>query len=108
MLLPLLLMVESLGDDELYTATNALAHKLDKSRPTGGVRCIPRSHLLEDVYTYNDFIHSGGRTALLPKLIVCSPSLRKDEQAQLVASVEEVSRVGIVRRPHKINAEIFL
>lgn len=65
---------ESGDDDELYTATNALAHKLDKSRPTGGVRCIPRSHLLEDVYTYNDFIHSGGRTALLPKLIVCSPS----------------------------------
>lgn len=61
---------ESGDDDELYTATNALAHKLDKRRQTGGVRCIPRSHLLEDVYTYNDFIHSGGKTALLPKFIV--------------------------------------
>ncbi|MDE5618243.1 MAG: glycoside hydrolase family 2 protein, partial [Clostridia bacterium] len=53
---------ESGDDDALYTATNALAHKLDKTRPTGGVRCIPHSHLLEDVYTYNDFIHSGGKT----------------------------------------------
>ena len=62
---------ESGDDDELYTATNELAHKLDKGRQTGGVRCIPRSHQLEDVYTYNDFIHSGGKTALLPKFIVC-------------------------------------
>ena len=61
---------ESGDDDELYTKTNALAHSLDKSRQTGGVRCIPRSHLLEDVYTYNDFIHSGGKIRLLPKFIV--------------------------------------
>ena len=61
---------ESGDDDELYTKTNALAHSLDKTRQTGGVRCIPRSHLLEDVYTYNDFIHSGGKIRLLPKFIV--------------------------------------
>ncbi|MGN0740391.1 MAG: glycoside hydrolase family 2 TIM barrel-domain containing protein [Treponema sp.] len=50
---------ESCDDDELYAATNAAAHELDFSRPTGGVRCIKKSHLLEDVYTYNDFVHSG-------------------------------------------------
>lgn len=61
---------ESGDDDELYTKTNALAHSLDKTRQTGGVRCIPRSRLLEDVYTYNDFIHSGGKIRLLPKFIV--------------------------------------
>lgn len=61
---------ESGDDDELYTKTNALAHSLDKTRQTGGVRCIPRSHLLEDVYTYNDFIHSGGKIRLLPKFVV--------------------------------------
>lgn len=61
---------ESGDDDELYTRTNALAHSLDKSRQTSGVRCIPQSHLLEDVYSYNDFIHSGGKIALLPKVIV--------------------------------------
>ena len=62
---------ESGDDDELYTKTNALAHSLDKSRQTGGVRCIPQSHLLEDVYTFNDFTHSGGKMVTMPKIIVC-------------------------------------
>ena len=56
--------------DEFYTRTNALARSLDDSRQTGGVRNMPRSHLLEDVYTYNDFSHSGGKIALLPPAIV--------------------------------------
>lgn len=50
---------ESPDDDEFYAATNALAHELDPTRQTGGVRCIKKSHLLEDVYTYNDFLHNG-------------------------------------------------
>ncbi len=50
---------ESDDDDELYTRTNALAHELDPSRSTGGVRYLVGSHLLEDVYTMNDFIHSN-------------------------------------------------
>ena len=50
---------ESPDDDELYQKTNALCRQLDPSRPTGGVRCIKKSHLLEDVYTYNDFSHEG-------------------------------------------------
>ena len=50
---------ESGDDDALYTRTNALAHALDPSRQTGGVRCIMKSNLLEDVYTYNDFVHNG-------------------------------------------------
>ncbi len=56
--------------DEFYTETNALAHSLDDSRQTGGVRNFPRSHLLEDVYTYNDFSHSGGPIKLLPPTLV--------------------------------------
>lgn len=51
---------ESLDDDELYTRTNALAHELDPSRSTGGVRYLTGSRLLEDVYTMNDFCHAGG------------------------------------------------
>lgn len=50
---------ESADDDELYRKTNAIAHKLDASRSTGGVRFLQKSHLLEDVYTYNDFLHNG-------------------------------------------------
>jgi len=47
---------ESPDADDFYARTNALAHDLDPTRPTGGVRCIPDSHLLEDVYTMNDFV----------------------------------------------------
>ena len=50
---------ESQDDDELYKKTNALAKSLDPSRPTGGVRFLKKSHLLEDVYTYNDFSFAG-------------------------------------------------
>ena len=50
---------ESIDDDAFYERTNALARALDPTRPTGGVRCIKKSRLLEDVYTYNDFVHSG-------------------------------------------------
>ncbi len=46
---------ESRDDEDFYTATNALAHQLDPTRPTGGIRCFPESKLLEDVYTMNDF-----------------------------------------------------
>lgn len=63
---------ESDDDHELYEKTNALAHELDKSRQTGGVRCFPRSELLEDVYTFNDFTHSGKNIGLMPKFIVTS------------------------------------
>lgn len=60
------------GDcDEFYTKTNALAKALDPTRQTGGVRNFPRSHLLEDVYTYNDFIFSGGALKLVPAVITC-------------------------------------
>lgn len=50
---------ESVDDDDFYERTNAAARKLDPTRPTGGVRCHKNSTLLEDVYTYNDFIHNG-------------------------------------------------
>ncbi|MBQ6020370.1 MAG: beta galactosidase jelly roll domain-containing protein [Clostridia bacterium] len=55
---------------EFYTQTNALARSLDPTRQTGGVRNIPFSHLLEDVYTYNDFSHSGSFISLLPPTFV--------------------------------------
>ena len=58
---------ESLDDDELYTRTNELAHKLDSSRPTGGVRYLKNSSLLEDVYTFNDFSFYGVGKGVLHK-----------------------------------------
>lgn len=50
---------ESQDNDAFYKRTNELAHLLDPTRPTGGVRAHAKSSLLEDVYTYNDFSHSG-------------------------------------------------
>ena len=50
---------ESQDFHDFYLRTNALAHELDPTRQTGGVRCIENSELLEDVYTMNDFIFTG-------------------------------------------------
>jgi beta-galactosidase len=46
---------ESKDDHDFFTRTNALAHQLDTTRQTGGIRNFPGSELLEDVFTVNDF-----------------------------------------------------
>ncbi len=50
---------ESPDNDEFYQETNKVAKALDTTRPTGGVRNFAGSHVFEDVYTYNDFVHRG-------------------------------------------------
>jgi beta-galactosidase len=62
---------ESQDDHDFYLRSNAIAHRLDPDRQTGGVRYIKRGEALEDVYTFNDFSHSGGRLALqAPRAVV--------------------------------------
>jgi beta-galactosidase len=46
---------ESQDDHDFYTRTNDLAHRLDPTRPTGGIRYFQSSEFLEDVFTMNDF-----------------------------------------------------
>ncbi|MDR3771988.1 MAG: glycoside hydrolase family 2 TIM barrel-domain containing protein [Terracidiphilus sp.] len=46
---------ESLDNHDFYTRTNAMAHQLDPSRQTGGIRYFQESEFLEDVFTMNDF-----------------------------------------------------
>jgi beta-galactosidase len=46
---------ESGDNHDFYTRTNKLAHELDDSRPTAGVRYRYDSEFLEDVFTMNDF-----------------------------------------------------
>ncbi|HEX8765059.1 MAG TPA: glycoside hydrolase family 2 TIM barrel-domain containing protein, partial [Candidatus Acidoferrum sp.] len=46
---------ESKDDHGFYARTNALAHKLDPTRQTGGIRYFQESEFLEDVFTMNDF-----------------------------------------------------
>lgn len=65
---------ESSDDHDFYVETNRVAHELDSTRPTGGVRFITDSEFLEDVYTMNDFFlgneELGGnrpRTPLRPQ-----------------------------------------
>ena len=58
---------ESQDDDEFYRETNRVAHELDPSRQTSGVRYLQKSSCLEDVYAFNDFSHSGKNGGVLPK-----------------------------------------
>jgi beta-galactosidase len=46
---------ESQDNHDFYTRTNTLAHSLDPTRQTGGIRYNYQSELLEDVFTMNDF-----------------------------------------------------
>ena len=46
---------ESRDDHDFYIKTNALAHALDTTRQTGGIRAFRESEFLEDVFTVNDF-----------------------------------------------------
>jgi beta-galactosidase len=46
---------ESRDNHDFYVRTNAMAHKLDPTRQTGGIRYFQESEFLEDVFTMNDF-----------------------------------------------------
>ncbi len=67
---------ESVDNDPFYTRTNAIAHELDPSRQTSGVRYLEKSSLLEDVYAYNDFSHDGVAPGVKPKKAV-TPDMEK-------------------------------
>ena len=58
---------ESADDDPFYMRTNAHAMALDPTRQRGGVRNFGKSHLFEDVYTYNDFSHFGDNRGIEKK-----------------------------------------
>ena len=60
---------ESPDNDTFYTRTNALAHQLDPTRQTGGVRDFLGSSFLEDVYTFNDFSNTVQEPGKQPHLI---------------------------------------
>ena len=63
---------ESPDNESLYLRTNEVAHRLDPTRSTGGIRNFKGSQLLEDVYTYNDFIHDGKQPGCQPKARITS------------------------------------
>ena len=61
---------ESPDNHEFYLKTNQVAHQLDSTRQTGGVRKFVEGEFLEDVYTMNDFIlgeeELGGNRGRIP------------------------------------------
>ncbi len=61
---------ESQDDNELYKKANEIAHQLDDTRPTSGVRFLQFSNLLEDVYAFNDFSHTGDNAGIQKKQMV--------------------------------------
>ena len=61
---------ESQDDHELYSKANELAHQLDPTRQTLGVRNFKNSELVEDIYAYNDFSCDSMRIGLInPKKV---------------------------------------
>lgn len=67
---------ESADNDEFYRRTNEVAHSLDETRQTSGVRFIQKSSLLEDVYAYNDFSHQGDNAGCKKKKRVTPDSTK--------------------------------
>lgn len=67
---------ESQDDDAFYLQTNEMAHRLDDTRQTSGVRYIQKSSLLEDIYAYNDFSHEGFNAGCLKRQKV-TPDMKK-------------------------------
>ena len=58
---------ESQDNDAFYQRANEICRALDPSRQTSGVRYIEKSSLLEDVYAFNDFSHTGDNPGCRPK-----------------------------------------
>ncbi|RPJ01095.1 MAG: glycoside hydrolase family 2 protein, partial [Chloroflexi bacterium] len=89
---------ESPDNEALYTATNALAHHLDPTRQTGGVRYFQDSQFLEDVFTYNDFSNTVVDPKHTPHLITefnghMFPTKTWDQEGRLVEHALRHARI---------------
>lgn len=76
----------SSDNEAFYKRTNEAVHRLDPTRPTGGVRIARKSQLLEDVYAYNDYSYSGRARAASPGLPLRPISARVTSSASSGAS----------------------
>eukprot|EP00002_Diphylleia_rotans_P041052 TRINITY_DN988_c0_g1_i1.p1 TRINITY_DN988_c0_g1~~TRINITY_DN988_c0_g1_i1.p1 ORF type:complete len:571 (-),score=122.44 TRINITY_DN988_c0_g1_i1:1065-2777(-) len=89
---------ESPDDTEFYTATNALAHSLDSTRQTGGVRNFLLSELLEDVFTFNDFSNGIREPTHVPHLVTefnghMFPTKSYDQEERMIEHVTRHARI---------------
>lgn len=105
---------ESKDDDAFYTRTNEIAHRLDPTRQTSGVRCIQKSSLLEDVYAYNDFLHNGKTAGMEEKRKVVpsedNPYLVTEFNGHMYPTKsfdDEVHRLSHAKRHAKVLNDLF-
>ncbi len=89
---------ESQDNEAFYTATNALAHRLDPTRQTGGVRYFQDSQFLEDVFTYNDFSNTVVEPKHTPHLVTefnghMFPTKSWDQEERLVEHALRHARI---------------
>jgi beta-galactosidase len=95
---------ESKDADAFYKRTHEMAKSLDPIRATGGVRNFKHSNLIEDVYTYNDFVHRGNNIGLeAPKKVrkVSSPYLVTEYNGHMYPTKtfdDENHRISQVKR----------
>ena len=104
---------ESIDDHDLYSKTNEIAHKLDPSRPTIGVRNFIGSECLEDVYGYNDFVCNSLKVGLVnPKKVKTSghPLLVTEYMGHmnpLKATSDQAKKVEVALRHAKVINDNF-
>ena len=89
---------ESFDNTALYTRTNELAHQLDPTRQTGGVRFWQHSEFLEDVYTFNDFSNGVEEPLQTPHLVTefnghMFPTKSFDQEERLVEHALRHARI---------------
>lgn len=89
---------ESQDNEALYRATNELAHKLDPTRQTGGVRYFQDSQFLEDVFTFNDFSNSIQDPQHVPHLVTefsghMFPTKTWDQEERLIEHALRHARI---------------
>ena len=89
---------ESQDSQALYTATNALAHELDPTRQTGGVRNFQDSQFLEDIFTFNDFSNTVVEPLHTPHLVTefsghMFPTKSWDQEERLIEHALRHARI---------------
>ena len=105
---------ESMDDNPLYKKANALARELDPSRQTSGVRFMPFSNLLEDVYAYNDFSHTGNNAGVMKKELIspraCKPYLVSEHNGHMFPTKSydcEEHRLSQARRHARVMDDMY-
>ena len=104
---------ESQDDHDLYSKANELAHQLDPTRQTLGVRNFEKSELLEDIYAYNDFSCDSMRIGLVNRNKIApkeKPYLVTEYMGHMQPvkpTSDEIMKVKVALRHAKVQDDNF-